>query len=338
MLLVGDIGGTKTDLAVVTPEAGPRAPTALAEFPSARYPSLEAIVREFLARAGRPVTRACFGIAGPVVGRRVKTTNLPWVVDASELATTFGLESVRLLNDLEAIAHAVPFLRADDVVTLNAGVAIPGGAMAVIAPGTGLGEAFLTWDGSRYIAHASEGGHADFAPVDASQIGLLQYLQARYGHVSVERVCSGSGIPHIYNYLGDAHVAPASPEVAERLAQASDRTPVIVDGALHAQVPCKLCVATLETFVTILGAEAGNLALKVFATGGVYLAGGVPMRILPALRDGRFMRAFQDKGRLAGMLASVPTHVLVTRAGLIGAAWAGLEEIRGKGDEPCRSR
>lgn len=327
MLLVGDIGGTKTDLAIITREGGPRAPRASAEFPSASYPSLEAIVREFLGRVGLPIRRACLGIAGPVMGGRVKTTNLPWVIEAEALAAAFGLESVRLLNDLEATAWAVPILRPADLVSLNAGTPVAGGAIALIAPGTGLGEGFLTWDGSRYVAHASEGGHADFAPTDATQIGLLQYLQARHGHVSVERVCSGLGLPHIYDYLRETRVAPESPEVAERLAQAADRTPIIIEAALHPVAPCKLCVAVLDTFVAVLGAEAGNLALKVLATGGVYLAGGIPMRILPMLADGRFLRAFQRKGRLAELFGAVPVDVIAARAALIGAARCGLEEL-----------
>lgn len=335
MLLVGDVGATKTDLAVITPEAGPRAPVAFAEFPSGSYASLEAIVREFLGRVGHPIRRASFGVAGPVMDGRMKTTNLPWVIEAAALAKALGLESVRLVNDLEAVAWAVPLLRADELSPLNAGAPLPGGAIAIVAPGTGLGEAFLTWDGSRYVAHASEGGHADFAPTDASQAGLLQYLQERYGHVSVERVCSGLGIPHIYDYLRDIRHAPESPEVATALAHAADRTPIIVEAALHPAAPCKLCVATLEIFVAVLGAEAGNLALKVLATGGVYLAGGIPVRIRPALGNGQFMRAFQSKGRLAELLAAVPVHVIVARAALIGAASRGLEELREKGDEPC---
>jgi glucokinase len=339
MLLVGDIGGTKTDLAVVTPEGGPRAPRAFAELPSASYPSLEALVREFLGRVGLPVTRACFGVPGPVIGGRVQTTNLPWIIEAPALAGALRLESVHLLNDLEAIAHAVPILRGEDLVTLNVGRAVAGGPLAVIAPGTGLGEAFLTWNGSRYVAHASEGGHADFAPTDASQIGLLQYLQASQDHVSVERVCSGLGVPHIYEYLRSIHHAPESPAVAERLAAVSDRTPVIVEAALQPAAPCLLCVATLDIFVDVLGAEAGNLALKLLATGGVYLAGGMPAHILPALRDGRFLRAFRRKGRMGELLAAIPVHVIVTRVGLIGAAHVGLEAMRQTEDgTPSRRR
>lgn len=331
MLLAGDIGGTKTDLMVYSSETGPRAPLAQAEFPSASYPSLEAIVSAFLARVNLSVERACFGVPGPVIDGRVKTTNLPWVIEADKLATELGFQSVHLLNDLEAIALAVPILQPDDLQTLSPGKPVPGGAIAVIAPGTGLGEAYLTWDGARYRAHASEGGHADFAPTNPAQIGLLQYLQARYDHVSFERVSAGVGIPNIYDYLRDSGYAPESPEMARQLATAADRTRVILDAAIHppATGPCRLCAATLDTFVSILGAEAGNLALKVLATGGVYLGGGIPLHVLPALTDGRFIQAFQHKGRFAELLASVPVHVILQRAALLGAASYGLEIAQG---------
>ena len=330
MLLAGDVGGTKTDLAVYTPEAGLRAPLAQAEFPSASYPSLEAIVSAFLRQVSLPVDRACFGVPGPVIAGLVKTTNLPWVIEADKLATELGLKSAHLLNDLEAIARSIPILQPDDLQTLSPGRPVPGGAIAVIAPGTGLGEAFLTWDGTRYRAQASEGGHADFAPASPVQIGLLQYLQARYDHVSFERVCAGIGIPNIYDYLLESGYAPESPEVARQLAAAADRTRVIVEAAFHppSGEPCALCVATLDTFVSILGSEAGNLALKVLATGGVYLGGGIPLHVLPALTDGRFMRAFQHKGRFSDLLADIPVHVILQRAALLGAASYGLEIAR----------
>jgi glucokinase len=325
MLLAGDIGGTKTDLAVFSAEAGPRTPLAQAEFPSAKYSSLEAVVTEFLAQINLPVDRACFDVAGPVIDGRAKVTNLPWVVEEAKLAQELKLTSVRLLNDLEAIAHAVPILQPDDLHTLSPGEPVSGGARAVIAPGTGLGEAFLTWDGARYHAHASEGGHADFAPTNPTQVGLLQYLHERFDHVSVERVCSGIGIANVYDYLRDSGYAPESLDLARKLVAASDRTPLIVEAALHVITPDPLCVATIETFIDILGAEASNLTLKVLATGGVYLGGGIPLRVLPVLEDGRFMRAFRRKGRFADLLERVPVHVIVARAALIGVARYGLE-------------
>jgi glucokinase len=327
MLLAGDIGGTKTDLGVYSAEDGPRAPLARAEFHNASYPSLEMIVKEFLGKVAQPVDQACFDVAGPVLGGHAKITNLPWVIDEARLSQLLGLIAVRLLNDLEAIARAVAILKPDDLHTLNSGTPVPGGTMAVIAPGTGLGEAFLTWDGSRYRAHASEGGHADFAPSDAAQIGLLQYLRKRQKdeHVSYERVCSGVGIPNIYEYLRDTGSAQESRELAQRLGVGTDRTRVILDAALHPTEPCQLCSGTLDMFIAILGAEAGNLALKVLATGGVYLGGGIPLHVLPALDEGRFQEAFQRKDRFAELLAGVPVHVIVCRAAIIGAASLGLE-------------
>jgi glucokinase len=324
MLLAGDIGGTKTALAVFSAEAGSRVPHAQAEFPSASYANLEAIVRAFFAQNALPVDRACFAVAGPVIAGRAKITNLPWVIDAVTLRQELHLTAVALLNDLEAIAWAVPSLQPDDLHTLNRGEAVPGGTIAVIAPGTGLGEAFLTWDGTGYHAHASEGGHTDFAPLDATQVGLLQYLLQRSDHVSYEHVCSGIGIPNIYAYLRDSGTVPESPALATRLAQAADPTPLIAAAALDPAAPDALSAATLETFVAILGAEAGNLALKVLATGGVYVAGGIPIHIAPLLEDERFMRPFRRKGRFAELLSRVPVHLVATRAALIGAARYGF--------------
>jgi glucokinase len=326
MLLAGDIGGTKTNLAVFSPKDGPRAPLAEVTFPSADYPSLEALVREFLAQVDLKVEQASFGVAGPVAAGRAKITNLPWVMEETQLREALNLSSVRLLNDLAAIAHAVPFLEPADLHTLNVGQPTPGGAIAVIAPGTGLGEAFLTWDGTRYRPHASEGGHADFAPTNSFEVELLRYLHARFQHVSYERVCSGRGLPNIYGYLKDSGYADEPVWLTQQLAAAGDPTPVIVNAALDSERPCELCVATLNAFVSILGAEAGNLALKVLASGGVYLGGGIPPRILPALEQKPFGEAFRHKGRMSDLLARVPVHVILNpKVALLGAACHGLE-------------
>lgn len=284
-------------------------------------------MREFLADITMPVRYACFDVAGPVVAGRAHLTNLPWEVDAAALQRKLQLDAVWVLNDLVAIAHAVPLLTPDDLHTLNVGTAVAGGAIAVIAPGTGLGEAFLVWDGARYHAFPSEGGHANFAPATDAEISLLRYLQQQFDHVSVERVCSGLGIPHLYDFFRDSNAAPESQELAAQLAAAEDRTPLIVEGALHPTVPDKLCAATLEAFISILGSEAGNLVLKVLATGGVYLSGGIPPRILPALDNGLFMQAFQRKGRLSEMLARIPVHAIIKQVALIGAAGYGLARI-----------
>jgi glucokinase len=325
MLLAGDIGGTKTDLALFAPDTGPRAPLRQAEFPSGHYPSLEAILRDFLAGVDEPITCAAFAVAGPVIAGRAHVTNLDWWVDLENLQRVLNLAAVTLMNDLQAIALAVPILTPDEIATLNEGTAQPQGAIAVIAPGTGMGEAFLVWNGTRYQAQASEGGHADFAPGSTTEIGLLQYLLQRHTHVSIERVCSGRGLPNIYDYLRDRDPAQETPEVARQLAEAADRTPLIVKYALDTAHPCPLCAATLDTFIAILGAEAGNLALKVLSTGGVYLAGGIPPRILPLLQNGRFMQAFLRKGRLSDLLAGMPVHVICSRAALLGVARYGLE-------------
>src|SRR6185295_19138432 len=211
MLLAGDVGGTKTDLAIFSVEGGPHTPVTQTQVHSADYPSLQALVTEFLKQVKTPVERACFDVAGPVVDGRVKITNLPWVMDEATLAKDLNLKSVHLMNDLEAVARAVPILRPGDVWTLNAGQPIAGGAIAVVAPGTGLGESFLTWDGSRYVSHSSEGGHADFAPTNERQIGLLKYMLKRFNHVSIEQVCSGIRIPNIYEYLRDIQQIPEKP-------------------------------------------------------------------------------------------------------------------------------
>jgi glucokinase len=283
------------------------------------------MVREFLAGSDLLIERATFAAAGPVIAGSSKVTNLPWLLVESDLASELQLHSVHLLNDLEAIAGAMVVLESPDLHSLNAGEPVAGGALAVIAPGTGLGEAFLIWDGTRYRAFPSEGGHADFAPTTELQAGLLAHLMKRFDRVSVERVCSGPGLFNIYEYLRATGHAPESPELARGLAAAEGDGPRLIGEAALRRPPDPLSRAALELFVSILGAEAGNLALKVLSTGGLYLAGGIPQRVLPALGDGRFMRPFVAKGRLGEMLARMPVHVVTLRAALLGAALSGLE-------------
>jgi glucokinase len=328
MLLAGDIGGTKTDLGIFSNEAGPHAPLFQAEVHSADYPSLQALAQEFLTKANMSVDRACFDVAGPVIDGRVKTTNLPWEMDEVSLAKDLNLRSVHLMNDLEAVARAIPILRTSDVLTLNVGRPVANGAIGVIAPGTGLGESFLTWDGSSYVAHSSEGGHADFAPTDERQIGLLRRMLKRFDHVSVEHVCSGIGIPNIYEYLRDIEHVPETPEVARLIVSAKDPSAVIIASAVDPHNPSELCAAAIDVFVSILASEAANLALKVFASGGVYLAGGIPMHALKALQGPRFMESFKRKGRFRELMERIPIHVVITRAALIGAAAYGLERFK----------
>ncbi len=321
MILAGDIGGTKTICALFSREGGPHRPLAETTFPSAGHNSLEAIVHEFLAVNPQPIEAACFGVAGPVMDDRAEITNLPWVIDAHELSATIGGAPVLLVNDLKAVAQAVPYLEPDDLVTLNVGEPLAGGAIGVIAPGTGLGEAFLTMEQGRYRAHPSEGGHSSFAPNTPTETELLKYLLHEHRHVSYERVCSGLGIPNIYAYFRDLVFQRETPWVAERLAAAADPTPVIVGGALEPSGPCPVCAATLDCFLGIFGSEAGNLALKVLATGGVYLGGGIPPRLLPQLRGPRFLEAMHNKGRFTDLMQRIPVYVILNpKTALYGAA------------------
>ncbi len=327
MLLAGDIGGTKTNLAVYAAESGLAAPLAESTFPSRRYGSLEALIEDFREHTHLPFESAVFGVAGPVVDGKATVTNLPWRMEEKGLQAALGVKSVKLLNDLESIANAVPALEAKDLRTLRPGQPVERGPIAIVAPGTGLGEAFLTWERRRYKAHASEGGHVSFAPVNEEQIDLLRFLLGKLGHVSYERVCSGLGIPNIYAFYKETGRCDEPEWLADKLASAPDPTPVIVETAL-AQPDCAICRSTLEMFVAILGGEAGNMALKVLATGGVYLGGGIPPRILPVLESGRFLAAFSAKGRFADLLENVPVHVILNpKAALLGAASYGLSRL-----------
>ncbi len=330
MFLAGDIGGTKTVLALfpLTESGGHLAqPVHSHTYPSDGYHSLEAVVADFLAKtAVRPVG-ASFGVAGPVINGRAQVTNLPWVIDTAVLQQTLGTPTVYLLNDLESIANAVPYLTADELITINEGQRHPTGPIAVIAPGTGLGEAFLIYDGQRYRACPSEGGHATFSPVNAMQRELLAYLEPRFDHVSFERVCSGSGIPNLYAFLRDSGRFTEPPHLKEQLAATENWTPVIVNAAQAGE--SEICVATLDLFIDILANETSNNAIRLLATGGIYLGGGIPPRIVPQLTDGDFMRRYSLKGRFSEMVSRMPVHIIKDPlAGLHGAAYFGLEMIR----------
>ncbi|MCA9920718.1 MAG: glucokinase, partial [Anaerolineales bacterium] len=322
-------GGTKTVLALfeMNPEGLSAKPVAHKVFPSDQYGSLKDIIEAFMAGESVTLDAASFGVAGPVVNGRSHITNLPWVVDTAVIQNTLKIERVGLLNDLESIANAVPYLKGDkDLFTLSDGTPKPKGAKAVIAPGTGLGEAFLVWEEQqqRYEAHPSEGGHASFAPTTPLQQELLTFLHGRMGHVSFERVCSGSGIPNLYTFFRDTGRYEEPEWLRNQLATVNDMTPTIVNTAVSGKAA--ICVATLNLFIEILAGETANIALKMLATGGVYLGGGIPPRILPQIQVSNFNRVFTNKGRFTDLLADIPIYLIRDpQVALLGAAYHGFK-------------
>jgi glucokinase len=327
-LLAGDVGATKTILGIYAADKGPRKPLAQATFSSSQYPGLAALVSAFLAEAKLAVEDACFGVAGPVIDGQATISNLSWRIDQEGVRKELRLNAVVLINDVEATALGVPLLNAPELHCLNKGDEIKGGTKAVIAAGTGLGEAFLFWDGARFRAHASEGGHADFAPANPLEDDLLQHLRDLWGHVSYERVCTGMGLPNLYDYLREVGYAEEPAWLAQQLAETDDPAALIVDAAVGKKA--QLCTDTVNLFCSVLGAAAGNLALTVMAMGGVYLGGGIPLRIITLLESGPFMEAFCCKGRLSELMARIPVYVILDpKIALIGAAFRGLELFPG---------
>lgn len=328
MILAGDIGGTKTHLALFRKKNGGLALVRGKILPSREYVGLEAVIRKFLPKKMTALHGACFGVPGPVREGRCETTNLPWTIEADAIAKTFGIPTVYLLNDLEAAAYGSLILTEKDFHTLNAGRPQPRGNRAVIAAGTGLGEAVLFWDGDGYRASASEGGHTDFGPLNPIQIELLEYLSKRFPHVSYERIVSGPGLLNIHQFMKETGRAEEPDRLRKRMA-VEDPAVVISEAAQTGR--SMICVETVALFVSIYGAEAGNLALKALATGGVFLAGGIAPRMIPKLSDGAFMKAFVDKGRYASLLRSIPVRIILNETvGLLGAARYGLDHLTTK--------
>jgi glucokinase len=318
MILAGDVGGTKVHLALFDFTAGKLNHARDKQYPAKEYSGLEEIVKEFLGKD--QVSAACFGVPGPVRDGRLRLTNLPWTLDSRELAKNLNIDHVFLINDLEANGYGVAELGPDQIYTLSEGDASQIGNRGLIAAGTGLGEGILAWNGRIHVPYPSEGGHTDFGPRNDDEIELLRFLQRKYnGRISYERVVSGMGLTNIYEFLRDNRGMEEPKWLANKLAEAHDQNRVITEMALTAK--SEICAKALDMMVSIYGAEAGNLALKVLSVGGLYVGGGIAPKILEKLKDGTFIKAFQDKGRLSQLLINMPVRVILdSRAALLGAA------------------
>ena len=319
MILAGDIGATRTRLAAFQTEGNRLNCVVQKIYPSQEHNGLLEVLREFIRTEGIPVHSACFGVAGPVRGGRSKISNLPWTIDCKELAMQLKLNSVGLLNDLEAYAYGIDALESKDFVTLSEGLEDAEGNRAVISAKTGLGMAGLYWDGFRHHPFACEGGHADFAPRNEVQAELCSYLQKKFGHVSCERVLSGPGIRNIYDFLRDTKKAEEPLSLRDQLRDARDVSALIAQLALAGNTP--ICEETMEIFVGVLGAETGNCALRYMTTGGIFIAGVIAAKNVEKLKNAAFLQAFLDKGRMSSLLKDMPIRVILNDdCGLIGSA------------------
>ena len=328
LLLAGDIGGTKTKLALYQLNDDRLQLLRDDVYKSIHYDGLSGIILDFLGDEPPALVAGCFGIAGPVSNGQCRTTNLPWFVEESEISNQTGIPKVCLLNDLQAMALGLAKLPTEELVELNPDARVATGNIAVIAAGTGCGEAMLYWDGRIHHAIATEGGHTDFAPNTREQEGLLRSLRIKFGggHVSYERILSGSGLYNTYQYLAEERVAPESPAFREALLEGEDPGKLIGRFALEENDP--LCRETLRLFVRVYGAEAGNLALKSLAHGGVLIGGGIAPKILPAMTNGDFISSFRDKGRFSDWMGTLSVKVALNQdAGLFGAAQHAVQLI-----------
>ena len=317
MILAGDVGGTKVHLALYDFKDGKLDYSRDERYPAKDYAGLEEIVKQFL--GGAKVDAACFGVPGPVRNGRLRLTNLPWTLDSRELATNLAITHVFLINDLEANGYGVAELSADQIYTLAEGDASQIGNRALIAAGTGLGEGLLIWNGHSHVPYPSEGGHSDYAPRNEDEIDLLRFLKQKYdGRISFERVVSGMGLTNVYDFLREVRGMDVPKWLAQRMA-AEDPNAVITECALAAK--SEICERALDMFVSAYGAETGNLALKILSVGGVYVGGCIAPKILEKFKDGTFMKAFTDKGRLSQLLINMPVRIILeSRAALLGAA------------------
>jgi glucokinase len=327
VILAADVGGTKTYLALCEAGSAGFAPVTEARYETPKYASLGALLKAFVDQAGRRPACVVVGVPGPVRQLPVRAVNLPWLIDPDEMRKALGVQAVHLLNDLEAAAYGTQVLDPKDTVTLNDAAVDPEGNVAVIAAGTGLGEGGLCWTGSRYAAIASEGGHASFSPSDPLEMELWAYLRQRHGHLSWERILSGPGLVSIYEFVRHRDPAAEPDWFAAELAAAPDRAGVISRAAQEGR--CELAAVALDLFVLLYGEEAGNLTLKLMATGGLYVGGGIAPKIVARLQTGRFMQGFLNKGRLTDTLRAVPVKVVLNdKTGLMGAAYRGAQLLR----------
>ncbi len=321
--LVADIGGTKSELAVYAQKDDVRSYFLKKRFVTGEYKSLEDLIAHFLQEHAFKIEAAVLAVAGPVINKRVTlfSSNLPWEVDKASLRERLHISDIELINDLRAVAGAIPHLRKEDIYTINKGVEKEHETMAVIAPGTGLGEAFLIWDGARYKPCISEGAHVNFGPRTDLEIGLLKHFKKSQDHVSYESVCSGLGIPSIYKYLLAKSVKTEDSAITNELADAEDLTRTLINMAGQKGGARGIVEEVLLLFSSILGAEAGNLVLKTMATGGIFLAGGIPSRIIPYLNSRVFLNSFFDKGVMREMMPDVPIHIITNPdTAILGAA------------------
>jgi glucokinase len=318
MILAGDVGGTKVDLGLYDFTNGKLKPTRDKVYKAKDYPGLELIVKDFL--GAEKVTAACFGVPGPVRDGRLRLTNLPWTLDSRELSAGLDIQHVFLINDLEANGYGVAELAPEQIYTLAEGDSSQIGNRALIAAGTGLGQGLLIWNGRTHVPYPSEGGHADYAPRNEDEIDLLRFLKEKYnGRVSFERVVAGMGLTSIYEFLREVRGMDEPAWLGEKLAAVGDPNSVITEMALSAK--SEICEKAMDMFVSAYGAEAGNLALKVLSVGGLYVGGGIAPRIIEKLKDGTFMKAFTDKGRLSQLLVNMPVRIILEpRAAQLGAA------------------
>jgi glucokinase len=318
IVLAGDVGGTNARLALVELEGRSASIVQESWYPSREFAGLTPIVLRFCEEAARRPDRACFGIACPILEGDCVAPNLPWTINAQVLAAEIGIVRTTIINDFVAVGYGIELLGPSDLVTLQEGSPKPQGPIALIGAGTGLGQGFLVWEGDHYRVLPSEGGHGEYAPRGKLQTSLLQFLSRQFGHVSWERLLSGPGLVNAYEYLLASAVSPEQPTVRDEMAH-EDPAAVITRHAL-AGTDC-LADRTLDLFCEILGAQAGNLALAVVSTGGVYLAGGIAPRVAERLKSGPFLSAFRDKGRMSELLARIPVHVIMNpNVGLLGAA------------------